>query len=52
MEMNTMISEEELSKEEMAEIVGAANGCVVVAIACVGTLGIPDFEFAILAELA
>ncbi|HLP44557.1 MAG TPA: hypothetical protein VK186_13115 [Candidatus Deferrimicrobium sp.] len=47
-----MISEEmELSKDEMAEVVGAAGGCLVVAIACTGTFGVPDFEIAVVLEL-
>lgn len=48
-----MISEQmELSKEEMAEVVGAkSNACIVVAVACAGTPGVPDFEFAIIAAL-
>lgn len=47
-----MISEEnELTDEEMAEVVGEGNACLVVAVACAGTFGVPDFELAILAKL-
>jgi len=46
-----MTSEQmELSKEEIAEVVGARSyNCFVVAVACAGTAGAPEFDFAIVA---
>lgn len=47
-----MIAEEnELTDEEMAEVVGEGKACLVIAVACAGTIGVPDFELAILAQL-